>query len=117
LIPNELGEAALYPWKARIFHAGSLLMPTLRRRGDDFGRIHPAKPRRFPFGEKILNVLDQGKFTSTYESGVLLSFVHLCLESAKVGGARRSSTCRKTRFSEARTGFTAVRFGQKEEGG
>jgi hypothetical protein len=41
----------------------------------------------FAFGEKILNLLDQGRFTSTYKYAVLLSLVDLCLENPKADGS------------------------------
>lgn len=41
----------------------------------------------FTFGEKILNLLDQGRFTSTYKYAVLLALVDLCLENPKPDGS------------------------------
>jgi hypothetical protein len=41
----------------------------------------------FAFGEKILNLLAKGRFTSTYKYAVLLSLVDLCLENPKADGS------------------------------
>ena len=48
----------------------------------------PAQDRGpFTFGEKILNLLDRGRFTSTYKYAVLLSLVDLCVENPEPDGS------------------------------
>jgi HNH endonuclease len=51
------------------------------------GAGHTEDQGPFTFGEKILNLLDQGRFTSTYKYAVLLSMVDLCLENPKPDGS------------------------------
>jgi hypothetical protein len=41
----------------------------------------------FGFGERLLNLLDQGKFTATYKYAVLLALLDLCLENPKPDGS------------------------------
>src|SRR5437867_7259442 len=54
--------------------------------------INPMEDRGpFAFGEKILNLLDQGRRTSTYKFAVLLSLVDLCLENPKPDGSAPDS--------------------------
>lgn len=45
------------------------------------------------FGEKLLSLLDEGRFTATYKYAVLLALLDLCMENAsKDGGAPSSFT-------------------------
>jgi 5-methylcytosine-specific restriction endonuclease McrA len=41
----------------------------------------------FGFGERLLNLLDQGKFTATYKYAVLLALLDLCLENPRPDGS------------------------------
>jgi transposase InsO family protein len=41
----------------------------------------------FAFGEKMLNLLDEGAFTSTYKFALLLALIDLCMERARGDGS------------------------------
>jgi hypothetical protein len=44
-------------------------------------------PDQFAFGERLLNLLDQGRFTATYKYAVLLALIDVCLENAASDGS------------------------------
>jgi hypothetical protein len=39
------------------------------------------------FGEKLLELLDEGRYTATYKFAVLLALIDLCLEQTQASGA------------------------------
>jgi hypothetical protein len=41
----------------------------------------------FAFGEKLLNLLDEGSFTATYKYAVLLGLIDLCMEHSSSDGS------------------------------
>jgi hypothetical protein len=41
----------------------------------------------FAFGEKLLNLLDEGAFTATYKYAVLLGLIDLCMEHSSSDGS------------------------------
>ncbi len=47
----------------------------------------PANGDPTAFGEQILTLLDQGRFTATYKLAVLLALIDLCLENSKPDGS------------------------------
>ena len=47
----------------------------------------PAERGVIRFAEKVLELLDEGRYTATYKYAVLLALLDLCLESTKASGA------------------------------
>ena len=49
--------------------------------------LHPDPHAPLALAERILELLDQGRFTATYKYAVLLALLDLCLENAARDGA------------------------------
>ena len=72
--------------------------------------LHPDPHAPLALAERILELLDQGRFTATYKYAVLLALLDLCRENAARDGAAPDLATGRTRHPERTLGVARALY-------